>query len=170
MTKLSLIAAVLALASAEAMAATTTDDFVVSVTFTSSCTVTTAAADLAFTYTAFAASPAVKTTGTTFSCTRGLTPSFAFDDAANQTGSAAASATGTITGEGLIAGLRYTLSGTTTKTAGDPATAGAAGTGGTNGTADTYAVAITATIPANQAGDGATTTNTSQTRTLTITY
>lgn len=171
MKKLNSIAAIIALAAAAtgASAATTTDDFVVSVAFTSSCTVGTAASNLGFTHTAFQAAQSLSTT-TTFNCTRGLTPSFSFDaTSATQTASAAA-ATGTnITAEGLIAGLRYTVTGVTSKTAGTAATAGAAGTGGSNGTADVYSVGITATIPGGQAGD-ASATVTSQTRVLTITY
>jgi hypothetical protein len=148
---------------------TTTDTFVVSVAFTSSCTINAgnAAADLAFTHTAFDAVE-TKTTSTTFSCTRGLTPTFSFDTGTNQTSSAAAAVGTAITGEGLVAGLRYTLAGATSKTAGTAATAGAAGVGGSNGTADSYVVAITASIPAGQAGDAS--LSATQTRVLTITY
>jgi hypothetical protein len=172
MKKLNLILAGLALAGASSvsMAATNlTDDFVVSVTFTSSCTVSQAASDLAFTYTAFAAAQ-TKTTTTKFDCTRGLTPVFSFDATdATQTASAAAGTGTGITAEGLIAGLRYRVTGATSVAAGTAAAAGAAGATGTNGTADTYSVLISATLAGNQAGD-ASSAVTQQTRVLTITY
>ena len=168
MKKLSLIAAALALASSAAFAGSTNSNFDVSVTFTSSCTVATAATPMAFTYTAFGAVQNASTS-TTFNCTRNLvTPTFSFDNTVG-TGSAAASS-GTITGEGVIAGLRYTLSAAVpTKGNGTAASAGAGGTGGSNGTADTYAVSISAQMPGNQAGD-ATAPATTQTRVLTIAY
>ena len=169
MKKLSLIAAALTLATSGAFAAgSATSNFDVSVTFTSSCTVSAAAAPMAFVYTAFGAVQN-KSTSTTFSCTRNLvTPTFSFDNTVG-TGSAAASS-GTISGEGVIAGLRYTLSATVpTATAGTAASAGAGGTGGSNGTADTYGVSISAQMPGGQAGD-ATASAATQTRVLTIAY
>jgi hypothetical protein len=174
MNKHSLIAASLLLASAGAMAAgSVSDDFVVSVAFTSSCKVTTAAADLAFTHTAFDAAQ-TKSTTTVFSCTRNLAaPTFSFDTTGTtQTGSAAAVTGTAITGEGVIAGLRYTLKGTTSRSAGNIASAGTTGanaTAGSDGSADLYTVAIDATIGGNQAGDAASSTI-SQTRTLLISY
>jgi hypothetical protein len=172
MKKLSITAAAAALTlfSASAFAATTLDStFAVSVAFTSSCSVGTTA-PMAFTYTAFQAAAAPGSTSTVFTCTRGLTPSFKFDDvtADVQTASALASS-GSITAEGVIKGLRYTLSAAVpTVSAGTVAKAGAGGTGGTNGTADTYTVNITGSIPGLQAGDP--TGARSQTRTLTISY
>ena len=168
MKKLSLIAAALTLATSGAFAGSVGSNFDVSVTFTSSCTVSAAAAPMAFTYTAFGAVQN-KSTSTTFSCTRSLVaPSFSFDNTVG-TGSTAANS-GTITGEGVIAGLRYTLSAAVpTAAAGTAASAGAGGTGGSNGTADTYAVSISAQMPANQAGD-ALAPATTQTRVLTIAY
>jgi hypothetical protein len=170
MKKLSLIAAAIALVSASAIAATTTDSFDVSVTFTGACTVKTAASDIAFTYSAFGAAQSASTS-TVFECSRGLTPTFAFDDTgASQTGSAAAALGTAITGEGVISGVRYTLSGSTARTTtGSAAAAGAGGTGGSNGSADEYTVSISANLPGNQAGNGATGAGT-HTRVLTITY
>ena len=171
MKKLSLIAAALVLASAGASAATTGDAFDVSVTLTSACSVTTAAADIAMTYTAFAAAASTGSASTTFSCTRGLTPTFQFDTTAVGATSSAADGTvgNTITSQGVLRGLLYTLSATVpAKTAGTAATAGAGGAGGSIGTADTYSLTINAAIPAGQAGDPTGLAN--QARTLIITY
>lgn len=172
MKKLSLIAAALVLASSGASAATVGDSFDVSVTLTSACSVTTAAADIAMTYTAFALAASTGSASTTFSCTRGLTPTFQFDTtAAGATSSAADGTVGnTITSEGVLKGLLYTLSATVpAKSAGTAASAGAGGTGGSIGTADTYSLTINAAIPAGQAGSG-TTGAANQARTLIISY
>jgi hypothetical protein len=170
MKKLSLIAAAIALASSSAFAATTTDSFDVSVNFTGACGVKTAASDMSFTYTSFGAAQSASTS-TVFECSRGLTPTFQFNDnGGTQTGSAAAALGTAITGEGVISGIRYTLSGTTAKTqTGSAASAGTGGTGGSNGTADEYTVSITAAVPANQAGSGTGASGT-HTRVLTISY
>jgi hypothetical protein len=170
MKKLSLIAAAIALASSSAFAATTTDSFDVSVNFTGACTVKTAASDISFTYAAFGAAQTASTS-TVFECSRGLTPTFVFNDnGGTQTASAAAALGTAITGEGVISGVRYTLSGSTARsTTGSAASAGTGGTGGSNGSADEYTVSITANLPGNQAGNGASGTGT-HTRTLTITY
>lgn len=91
------------------------------------------------TYTAFGA---VKTASAvlTFNCTRGLaTPTFSFD-----------TANGLANGDGVVAGLNYSLSTTavpTTTTAGNPATPGT-----TNGSAAVRTVTISGTMPAGQAG------------------
>jgi hypothetical protein len=172
MKKLNLIAAAIALAaSSTAFAATLSDGFDVTINFTSSCQVKTAATDMTFTYAAFGPADS-KNTSTVFKCSRGVTPTFSFDNAgATQTGQAAPVALGTaLTGEGLIGGIRYTLAGTSSKTqTGTAAAAGAGGTGGTDGSADEYTVAITADIGGNQAGTSGATGGT-QTRTLVITY
>jgi hypothetical protein len=170
MKKLSLIAAAIALASSSAFAATTTDSFDVTVNFTGACAVKTAASDMSFNYTSFGAAQSTSTS-TVFECSRGLTPTFQFDDTgAAQTGSAAAALGTAISGEGVISGVRYTLAGTTAKTTtGTAASAGTGGTGGSNGTADEYTISITAAVPGNQAGSGTGASGT-QTRTLTITY
>jgi hypothetical protein len=170
MKKLSLIAAAIVLASSSAFAATVTDSFNVAVTFTGACTVKTAAADIAFTYAAFGAAQSTSTS-TVFECSRGLTPTFKFDDTStSQTGSAAAALGTDITGEGVISGVRYTLSGSTAKTTtGSAASAGTGGTGGSDGSADQYTVSITADIAGNQAGTGASGSGT-HVRVLTISY
>jgi spore coat protein U-like protein len=172
MKKLSIIAAAAALTlfSASASTATLDSTFAVSVTFTSLCTVGTTAAINFGAYQAFRATDATGTTSAVFSCSKGLTPSFKFDDATAdvQTASALASS-GTITAEGVIKGLRYTLSAAVpTVTPGTAAKAGAAGVNGVNSTADTYSMTINGTIPALQAGDPS--GGASQTRTLTISY
>jgi hypothetical protein len=155
MKKLSLIAAAIVLASSSAFAATVTDSFNVAVTFTGACTVKTAAADIAFTYAAFGAAQSTSTS-TVFECSRGLTPTFKFDDTStSQTGSAAAALGTDITGEGV--------------TTGSAASAGTGGTGGSDGSADQYTVSITADIAGNQAGTGASGSGT-HIRVLTISY
>jgi hypothetical protein len=164
MKKLHLIAAAaLAIATSGAIAATATDTFIVGVTLTTSCSVKTAATDLAFVYTAFDVAD-TQTTSTVFQCSRGLVPTFSFDNVDATQSATAAAATGTaIGGAGVVAGLRYTLTGTTSKSA-----TGTAATAAANGTADEYTVGISGTIAAGQAGDGAAAT--SQTRILTISY
>ena len=170
MKKLIFVIAALALAGSAAMAATQTDSFDVTINFTGTCAVKTAAADLAFTYTAFAAAPVNQSTSTVFQCSRGLTPTFSFDNAAGQTSNGATALATNITGEGVISGIRYTLVGVTSRSqTGTAATAGVGGTGGSNGTADEYTVAITAAV-AQQAGTGLAPGPLSQTRVLTITY
>ena len=157
-------------ASSAAHAVDVTNSFNVSVAFTGACQVSTAASNLAFTYAAFGAADS-KSTSTVFKCSRGLNPTFKFDDTdVNQTGSAAANLGAAITGEGLISGIRYTLTGSSARsTSGVAAAAGAAGTGGKDGTADEYTVNITAAIAGNQAGNGASGSGT-HVRVLTISY
>ena len=167
MKKLSMILAALALASTGAYALD--DPFNVTITFAGACSVKTAAADLTFAYAAFDVAKS-DSTSTVFQCSRGLTPTFKFDNVGAQTGSAAAGVGSAITAEGVIEGVRYTLAGASSKsTTGTAASAGANGTGGNNGSADEYTVSITANVPGGQAGTG-TGATTSQTRVLTITY
>jgi hypothetical protein len=161
MKKLNLVAAALLLASSGAFAATASDSFDVTVNFTSSCSVKTPAADLSFSYTAFQTTDAVKTASTVFECSRGLTPTFQFDSGTDKSASAADAAT--ISGAGLVKGLRYTLDGSASKTQ-----TGTAADTSTIGTADEYTVSITGTIVQGQAGDP--TGVATQTRTLTIAY
>jgi hypothetical protein len=170
MNKLSLLAAALVLASSAVHAAQQTSTFNVTMAFTSTCTVTTAATDMAFTYTAFGAADS-KTTKAIFQCSRGLTPTFKFDDTgAAQTGSAAVALTTAFTGEGVLRGIRYTLAGASSQSkTGTAASAGAGGTGGSDGTADEYTVNVTANIAGGQAGDPSNATA-SQTRTIYIIY
>jgi hypothetical protein len=169
MKKLSLAAA-LVLAMTGAQAATTDDSFDVRIDFTAGCTVLTTAKDFQFDYTAFGAAQS-DTSSTVFRCTRGLTPTFAFDDTgADQTGASNVALNSAVTAEGVIKGVRYRISGATSKsTTGNAAAAGVAGAVGSNGTADQYSVALTVSIPGDQAGDGADGFGT-QTRVLTITY
>jgi hypothetical protein len=170
MKKLSVIAAALVLACSSVYAVDVTNSFTVTVGFTGSCQVKTAAGNLSFAYASFDVAKTASTS-TVFKCSRGLTPTFKFDNPGGaQTGSAAAALGGPITAEGVIEGVRYTLAGTTSKsTPGNAATAGANGAGGSNGTADEYTVGITADIAADQAGTGTGASGT-QTRVLTITY
>ena len=172
MKKLNLILAGLALAGAAttSMAGTATDNFDVTITFTGSCSVKTGASNMAFTYAAFDTAKTANTS-TIFECSRGLTPTFAFDNAAGATSNGAQALATGLTAEGVISGIRYTLTGTSSRsTTGTAASAGAGGTGGSDGTADQYTVAIQADIAAGQAGTGAGGSAVTQTRTLTITY
>jgi spore coat protein U-like protein len=172
MKKLNLILAGLALAGAAttSMAAgTAVSNFDVTVTFTGSCSVKTAATAMTFTYAAFDTAKS-GSTSTVFKCSRGLTPTFAFDNTIGTSNGAQALATA-LTGEGVISGIRYVLGGTSSRsTSGTAASAGAGGTGGSDGTADEYTVAITADIAAGQAGTGTGGSAVTQTRTLTIAY
>lgn len=172
MKKFNLIATAAAflLASAAAYAVDVNNSFNVTIGFTGACSVKTGASDLSFTYAAFDVAQS-GSTSTVFQCSRGLTPTFKFDDtAADQTASAAAGVGTGISAQGVIQGVRYTLSGSSAKsTAGTAAAAGAGGVGGTNGSADEYTVSITANVPAGQAGDG-TGGSATQVRVLTISY
>ncbi len=171
MKKLNLIAAaILAVASSASMAAgSAADSFDVTITFTGSCSVKTAAADMAFTYASFDVAKSANTS-TVFKCSRGLTPTFAFDNTVGTSNGAQALATA-LSAEGVISGIRYTLGGTSSKSAtGTAASAGVGGTGGSDGTADEYTVAISANIAGGQAGTGTGGSAVTQTRTLTISY
>jgi hypothetical protein len=148
--------ALLAGAMGVAQAATATGNFNVTVTLTAQCTNTTAAAQAVDfgTYTAFQAGAQTPATQAnfTFNCTRGLpAPTFAFDGGfAN----------------GTVGGLLYTLTPSlTTTTAG---TAAAGGGAPTIGTATAYAVNITGSMAALQAGD--VTAATTAARTITVTW
>lgn len=164
MKKFSLIAAaVLVAASSSAFALNASDAFNVTVNFTAACRVKTAALDMTFTYTAFGAAQQ-KTASTVFECSRGLTPTFNFDNtsATTQSGQTTPVAVGAaITGAGLISGVRYTLTGASTKAAGTDSAIG------TDGTADEYTVNITADLAQQAGGTG---TGGTQNRTLVITY
>lgn len=156
-----LLAAVVPVAHAAAVNST----FAVSVSLSAICTASNSAATtLAFgTYTAFQVAPNTGSVALTFNCTRGLAaPTFSFD-----------SASGSVTGGGVLAGLNYSLVATNAATtAGTAATAAAGGTG----TADVRTVTVTGTMAGGQAGDCATSTATactavaSHNRTLTVTY
>jgi spore coat protein U-like protein len=170
MKKLSVIAAALVLACSSVYAVDVTNSFTVTVGFTGACQVKTAASNLSFTYASFDVAKTASTS-TVFKCSRGLTPTFSFDNPGGaQTGSAAAAVGSGITAEGVIQGVRYTLAGSSAKSSvGNAAAAGANGAGGSDGTPDEYTVGITADIAAGQAGAGAGASGT-QTRVLTITY
>lgn len=165
MKQLNLIAAaaVLAFASSAASALTASDGFDVTVNFTAACKVKTAAADMTFTYTAFGAAQQ-RTATTVFECSRGLTPTFSFDNtSATQSGQTTPVALGAaITGEGIISGVRYTLAGSSSKTQ-----TGTAAAAGTDGTADEYTVGLTADVASQAGGTG---TGGTHNRTLVITY
>lgn len=151
----------------QALAATNSANFNASVTLTSVCRVKTGSDNqtLSFgTYTAFQ-SGAQNATGINidFECTRGFAaaPTVAFDTGTDMTSSAAAA---TATGEGVVAGLNYTLA-----VAAGVNTAGTAATTSSIGTADTYRYAVSGSMPAGQAGTNSTGVQT-QARQLIITY
>ena len=148
-----------------ANAATVPQNFNVTVTLTSVCTMA-AIGDLAFgTYTAFqnTAQTATSTTAT-LTCTRGLTGVTANFDTTAGIGSTGAAAAATAVGAGVIAGLEYNITATPGTT-----TAGTAATSTAIGTADSRPYTIAGTMPALQAGTAATGVQT-QVRTLTVNY
>ena len=150
-----------------AQAATVSQPFNVTVTLTSVCTMA-AIGDLAFgTYTAFGAAVAATPTNAVLTCTRGLTGvSAAFDIGVDRTSSAIQTSP---TGEGVVAGLNYTM--TATRSAVAPGLVATAGAPGSIGTADQWTYAISGNMPANQAGTCATAScPATQVRTLTVTY
>jgi hypothetical protein len=156
---LGLIAAAAAMIPA-AQAATTSNNFNVSVTLSSQCAATNSGTTtVAFgTYTAFQAAALVGTpVNLTFQCTRGFSPVSVAFDVVN----------GTAAGVGVLVGLQYTL------TAGAPTTAaGTAATTATIGTGDVKTYAITSTMPGLQAGACATAScgPTTHVRTLIVTF
>lgn len=109
-------------------------------------------------YTAFGGAVTAPSQSINFECTRGLgsTPTFTWDAGG-----------GTTAGEGILAGLRYSLTATNgTRTSG---VAPVLGTPGDVGTPDTYPVNVGGSMPAGQAGEGASGTYTA-TRTLTVSF
>ncbi len=173
MKKIALVAALSALASFAANAVDVPAAFTVQVNLTSKCQIKTAASSaLDFgTYVAFgAAGTPAPTTSIVFECTRGLVPTVAFDTINADTTTSATGATAT--GEGVLAGLRYTLSVLApTVGNGTAASAGAGGLGGNNGTADNRTFTVTGGMASGQAG--ACTTGTcsgSHTRQLIVSY
>ncbi|HLX24891.1 MAG TPA: hypothetical protein VKR38_16200 [Usitatibacter sp.] len=143
-----------------AQAATTSNNFNVSVTLTSQCAATNSGTTtVSFgTYTAFQATAATSNSvNLTFQCTRGFSPVSAAFDIVN----------GTAAGVGVVQGLQYTL------TAGAPTTtAGTAATTATIGTGDIKTYAVSGTMPAGQAGQCAAAScgPTTQLRTLIVTF
>jgi spore coat protein U-like protein len=141
------LAAALTLASvAPALqAATTTNNFNVTVTLTSQCQVTNDATQTVDfgTYIAFQATAHAQNTSATlnFRCTRGFAPTSTAFDTVN----------GTSTGVGVLQGLQYTLTNTPVAVSG-----GTAASTTTIGTGDVRAYTITGSMPADQAGACAT--------------
>lgn len=164
LTSLLASAALVAAIIPTANAATVNDNFNVTVTLTSVCTIG-AIGDLAFgTYTAFQAGAQTATpTTATLSCTRGLTGVTANFDTAAPGATAAAAATNAV-GAGVIAGLQYNITATPGAT-----TAGTAATASSIGTADSRPYSITGTMPALQPGTSVAGAQT-QVRTLTVNY
>ena len=130
-------AALFAIATPSAQAASTAQAFNVTASLAAACTITTVGTPVvAFApYTAFQATALPATSATIgIQCSRGLAaPTFAFDGG---------------TGGGVVSGLNYTV----TATAG-AATAGTAATATSIGTADTRTITIAGNMPAGQAGD-----------------
>ena len=145
--------------------------FNVTVTLTPVCTMAAfSPAALAFgSYTAFSvAAVAATPTSAVLTCTRGLTGvSAAFDTGVDKTSSAIQTSP---TGEGVVAGLNYTM--TATRSAVAPGLVATAGAPGTIGTADQWTYTISGNMPAGQAGTcvaGPSCPGT-QARALTVTY
>ncbi|HSV79022.1 MAG TPA: spore coat protein U domain-containing protein [Ramlibacter sp.] len=161
MKKISLawLATALLLLSGLASAQSVNAPFTVSVTLTPTCTIKTAASNIAFgTYTAFQSAAIDKTSSVTYQCSSGISPSsIAFNSAASGTTSSTAG-TGIATAEGVLNGLRYTLATTaglgSATTGATAAAAGSGGTGGTNSTGNEWAFSINAQIPGGQGGSG----------------
>ena len=172
MKQIALIAAMGLMGMGSAMAQSTVGaDFNVSVSLTSKCRVDTATPystqTLNFgTYEAFAgASTPAPSANVTFECTRGMAaPTVAFDTGTDKTSTLTHT---TATGEGVVAGLRYTLAvAAGSRTAGNVATAGAPGS---NGSADIWTYAVSGAMPTGQAGTASVGVQT-QARQLIITY
>ena len=146
--------------------------FNVTVTLTPVCTMAAfSPAALAFgSYTAFGGAVAATPTSAILTCTRGLTGvSAAFDTGVDKTSSAIQTSP---TGEGVVAGLNYTM----TATRSTPATAlgleATAGAPGSIGTPAQWTYTISGNMPANQAGTCVAGPSCAglQVRTLTVTY
>jgi uncharacterized protein YaiE (UPF0345 family) len=143
-----------------AEAATTSNNFNVTVTLTSQCAATNSGTTtVAFgTYIAFqAAAQPGSAVNLTFQCTRGFSPVSAAFDVVN----------GTAAGVGVIQGLQYTLS-----AAAPTSVAGTAATTATIGTGDIKTYAVTGTMPGGQAGTCAASScgPTTVVRTLIVTF
>lgn len=157
-----LLASVILLAAVipAANAATTSNNFQVSVSLNSQCKATnsgTTTVDFG-TYTAFQAGAATGTpVNLTFDCTRTFSPVSAAFDVVN----------GTAAGVGVLQGLQYTLT-----AAAPTSVAGTAASTATIGTADVKTYNITGTMPGLQAGTCATAAcgPTAHTRTLIVTF
>ncbi len=169
MKKITLITALCAsglLGGTSALAANESNGFSVDVTLTSKCLATTTTApSLAFAYESFqttAASPTAPIS-LTFKCTRGIAePTLSFDTVSGTSTSGSASAA---TGEGVVGGLRYTLSVGANSTS---ATTGSAATNTTIGSEKVLTYSVTGSIQPLQAGDAVAAT--SDLRSLIVTY
>jgi hypothetical protein len=169
MKKIALIAAMGLMGVGSAMAQSTVGgNFNVTVTLTSKCLVTTVGTPaLAFpTYEAFGPETTATAAQIAYRCTRGLaSPTVAFDTLAGTS-----SVTGaTATGEGVISGLRYTMSVAAASTGNSAGAAPVVATLGDIGTPNLRNYEITGTMPANQAGTASSGSQT-QLRTLILSY
>lgn len=140
--------------------------FNVTVSLTPLCSVKTNGSALDFgAYSPFAtgtgAATPSPTTTVAFQCSQGITPtSIGFVNTVGTAGqfTTSTAGTGAQTAEGVIKGLRYTLSIPTMAAAltaggsGTVAAAGAGGTGGTNSSAKVYSFLVTGNMPAGQSG------------------
>jgi hypothetical protein len=154
MKKIALIAALGVMGATSAMAQTASGNFDVNVTLTSACRMTTTTPALNFgTYVAFRNTALTATpVAIAFECTRGFgaAPQVQFDAPTYGTTSAVGA---TATGEGVLAGLRYTMG--VSNTATTPGTAPVVATLGDIGTPTSYTYTVTGSMPANQAGTAA---------------
>ena len=146
----------------------TSSGFTVDVNLTTKCVATTSGTpSLAFDYTGFqtGASTPTAPVSITFKCTRGIAaPTLSFDTTSGT--STSGSALGA-TGEGVAAGLRYTLS-----VGGNTSTdAGTAASNSDGGSGKLLAYSVTGTIAAGQAGEFSTVAGfNQQVRSLIVTY
>lgn len=159
--KAGLVAALFTLAgAASAQSITAGKTLSVTATLTSKCQVATAGAiTMAFgTYVAFVGPATAPTQTVNFQCTRGLSaaPTFSWD-----------TSNGSATGEGVLAGLRYSL--TATNGTAVPGTAPDLTVANDIGTATVRPVTIDGTMPAGQAGTDSSGQQ-SHVRTLTVTF
>jgi hypothetical protein len=159
-----LLLASLALVAISAQAGTTATMFDVTATTTATCVAGVAPSTPAVAfgaYPAFSASAVASLSGftATVDCTRSMTsaPVASFD---------AFAGTKLATGQGIVAGLNYSL--TATAAAVVPGAEPTATAGAHNGTPDTYGFTVSGSIPAGQAGSA--TASGTQARTLTITF
>jgi hypothetical protein len=155
MKKIALIAAMGLIGMGSAMAQTATGNFDVNVTLTSACRMTTTTPALNFgTYVAFRNTDLTATpVAIAFECTRGLTispPNVQFDAPAWGTTSGAGP---TASGEGVLAGLRYTMG--VSNTGSTAGSAPVVTTPGDIGVPATYTYTVTGSMPADQAGTAA---------------
>jgi len=162
----------------QVQAVTVDQSFTVSTAFTPTCVTNNASpATLSFgAYTAFGSALIATPITINFQCSRALTPgNINFDSLAPNSSSTSGSLTAT--GEGVVAGLRYTLA----VAAADKTATGSVATASSVGSADVYTYTITGAMESGQAGCNlvgvggnisgeANGCSATQTRTLTIAY